>query len=131
MKKVIAIAVMVACLVASTRCSKAAPHYEEGVLYEIECTAYCDTGLTATGVEIPTDGSLNRNIAAFSPEYYGWCAVVTMPDGASRIYEIQDTGSEKCGIRDGQVMDLWFPTENACVEFGRQTLKVYFVKGVG
>lgn len=131
MKKLIAVTLIASGLIAAKSNTVAEPHYEEGQLYTIECTAYCDTGQTATGIKIPSDGSLNRKIAAFSPEYYGWLAVVAMPDGHNEIYEIQDTGSIKYGIRTGEVMDLWIPTENACEEFGRQQLQVYFVKGEG
>ncbi len=130
MKKIMAALIAVG-VVGTKNYAVAEPHYEKGQLYTIECTAYCDTGITSTGVEIPADGSLGRQIAAFAPEYYGWIAVVTMPDGTNEIYEIQDTGSAKYGVRTGEVMDLWMPTENACEEFGRQQLQVYFVKGEG
>lgn len=131
MRKAITALLIAGGLIATTSDTVAEPHYEQGQIYTIECTAYCDIGITSTGIEIPTDGSLNRQIAAFSPEYYGWLAVVTMPDGSNEIYEIQDTGSIKYGVRTGEVLDIWMSTQHQCEEFGRQQLKVYFVKGEG
>lgn len=128
MKKLILI--LMGLIVCSGSCI-AQPHYETGVLYQIECTAYCDVGTTSTGYEIPSDGSMSKKIAAFSPEMAGYVAVVTMPDGTNQCFEIVDTGSVSCGIRTGEVMDLWMPTEHQCNEFGRQVLNVYFVKGEG
>lgn len=131
MKRIIAAALGASCLLANKAQVIAQPHYETGVLYQIECTAYCDTGDTSTGYTIPADGSMKKQIAAFSPEMAGYVAVVTMPDGTNQMYEILDTGSIECGIRTGEFMDLWMPTEHQCNEFGRQVLNVYFVKGEG
>lgn len=102
---------------------KAATEYVPGQLYTIECTAYCDSGETATGTKA------REGIAAFGPDYFGWVAVVTMPDGENHIFTIEDTGSEP--IRNGQVLDIWMESEEECIAFGRQKLRCFFVKGQG
>jgi len=102
---------------------KAATEYVPGQLYTIECTAYCDSGETATGTKA------REGVAAFDPDYFGWVAVVTMPDGENHIYVIEDTGGQP--IKEGECLDIWMASEEECLEFGRRKCQVYFVKGKG
>ena len=45
-------------------------------------------------------------------------------------YEILDTGGNE-GIRNGSVLDIWMPTYEECIQFGRKDVLVVFVEGVG
>lgn len=111
---------------ASSIYTQATPHYEMNTLYTIECTAYCDSeNLTSTGCEV------RKGVCAFAPEYYGKVAVVYYDNELVGIYEILDTGSCEAGVRTGEVLDLWFETQEECIEFGRKQCVVYFVDGKG
>lgn len=91
-------------------------------------TAYCIDGTTASG------SHTRRGIAASKPEWIGLTAMVYknnhgMPGDFLGYYEIKDTGGEN--IRSGKVIDLWFPTYDECIQFGRKKVLVVLVKGVG
>ena len=89
---------------------------------KMQATAYCLTGKRCDG------GAVRRGIASAAPEYYG------MPDGKLGEflgwYEILDTGGNE-GIRNGSVLDIWMPTYEECIQFGRKDVLVVFVEGVG
>ena len=84
-------------------------------------TAYCLSGKTATG----TDARLG--IAASKREWFGKTARVYWNDNGEPgdligEYIIEDTGSEP--IRNGSVIDIWLPTYDECMEFGRRLVLV-------
>lgn len=109
----------------------ASPHYETNTLYEIEVTAYCETGTTSSGYVIPSDGT-GKMVCAFGKEYEGMTACIYYDDELVGIYEILDTGSVKAGITTSEVLDINIPGDKqACKEWGRRKCMVYFMKGVG
>ena len=40
-------------------------------------------------------------------------------------YEVADTGGKS--IRTGSVVDIWMPTRDECMQFGRRNVIVYLV----
>lgn len=115
---------LIVLLLCSLNCH-AEENLADGELHLIEATAYCDSkNLTATQTRV------REGIAAFSPKYYGYCALIYDEEmHFLGYYEIQDTGSER--IRKGEVIDIWMPTEEECLEFGRQPVYILLVKGQG
>lgn len=79
----------------------------------LECTAYCDKGITASG-EYVRDGicamdKVNGVIVPFGSKVY-------LPDG--RVLVVKDRFG---GNYDGH-LDIWMPTEQECWQFGRKNL---------
>lgn len=101
--------------------------YLDGELHEVDATAYCDSGLTSTGCQV------REGICAFDPKYYGCVALIYDAENLELIglYEVKDTGSVKYGIRTGKTIDIWMPTREQCLEFGRRKVLVQIVKGWG
>lgn len=96
---------------------------------KMQATAYCLTGKRCDG------GAVRRGIASAAPEYYGMTAAVYINDDGKPgeflgWYEILDTGGNE-GIQNGTVLDIWMPTYEECIEFGRKDVLVVFVEGVG
>lgn len=96
---------------------------------KMQATAYCLTGQRCDG------GAARRGIASAAPKYYGMTAAVYINDGGQPgeflgWYEILDTGGNE-GIQNGTVLDIWMPTYEECIEFGRKDVLVVFVEGVG
>lgn len=96
---------------------------------KMQATAYCLTGQRCDG------GAVRRGIASAAPKYYGMTAAVYINDGGQPgeflgWYEILDTGENE-GIQNGTVLDIWMPTYEECIEFGRKDVLVVFVEGVG
>lgn len=80
---------------------------------EIELSAYCIDGITASGKHTRT------GIVAGKKEWIG--KTVVLYDADLRFigfFEVLDTGGKK--IRDGECIDIWMPTYDECIEFGRQ-----------
>lgn len=92
---------------------------------QMQATAYCLNGTTATGTQTRV------GVAASKPEWFGRKVAVYRKgkDGypAEKIgeYTIEDTGGKP--IRNGSVIDLWFPTYDECIQFGRKNVFVYFL----
>ena len=40
-------------------------------------------------------------------------------------YNVEDTGGNS--IRSGKVVDIWMPTRDECLQFGRRNVVVYLV----
>lgn len=91
--------------------------------HEMIATAYCINGTTATGTQTRV------GIAASKKEWFGKPAVVCLKgeDGNAGellgTYIIEDTGGKP--IQNGKVIDIWMPTRDECVEFGRKEVIVY------
>ena len=84
-------------------------------------TAYCLTGKTATETDT------RPGIAASRREWFGKTARVYWnnngePGDLIGEYVIEDTGGEP--IRNGSVIDIWLPTYDECMEFGRRLVLV-------
>lgn len=79
----------------------------------IELTAYCIDGTTASGKHT------REGIVAGKKEWIGM-TVILYDENMEYIgtYEVLDTGGKK--IRQGKVIDIWLPTYDECIQFGRQ-----------
>ncbi len=87
------------------------------------CTAYCDKGVTATGVSSGVGKvAVNPNDIPYGTRMY-----ICSADG-SYVYGYciaADTGGAMRG--GGARIDLFFNTRSECISFGRRTMNVYFV----
>lgn len=84
-------------------------------------TAYCLNGTTATGTQT------RPGVAASKREWFGKTAKVYKNDQGNigeliGVYTIEDTGGRP--IRNRSVIDLWMPTREECMAFGRKTVYV-------
>lgn len=91
---------------------------------QIEATAYCDNGTTATGEQTYEGG------CAFSPKYYGKTIWVFEDKGNGiqvenliGCYKCNDTGSSR--IRNAEVIDIFINDYESCIQFGRKKVFVY------
>lgn len=94
--------------------------------YKMQATAYCIEGTTATGTQT------RRGIAAGKREWFGKTVTVYLEDETGNAgdligtYTIEDTGGKP--IRSGKVIDIWMPTYDECIAFGRKNVIVYLNK---
>jgi len=93
-------------------------------LHSMIATAYCLDGTTATGTHT------REGIAASKREWFGKTARVYWNDGGKPgeligEYVIEDTGGRP--IRNGSVIDIWMPTRDQCMNFGRRLVLVEIV----
>ena len=93
-------------------------------LHSMIATAYCLDGTTATGTHT------REGIAASKREWFGKKARVYWNDGGQPgeligEYVIEDTGGRP--IRNGSVIDIWMPTRDQCMEFGKRLVLVEIV----
>ena len=80
-----------------------------------EATAYCDSGITRSGVYV------KRGIVAADPSTLPIGSVIEVEAGRySGIYTVLDTGSAV----KGQIIDIYMPSYEEALEFGRQCVKV-------
>jgi 3D (Asp-Asp-Asp) domain-containing protein len=98
--------------------------YIETGYIEMQATAYCINGTTATGTQT------RSGICAGKREWFGKNAVVYSDEDGKignliGIYKVEDTGGK--AIRNGQVLDIWMPTQEECLQFGRQKVHVYIM----
>lgn len=96
---------------------------------KIEVTAYCLSGQTATGKNV------RKGICAGAKEWLGKTAVLYHENDLGQwelygIYEIEDTGSD-LRLQQGKSLDIWMPTYEECIEFGRQEMYVQIVDADG
>ncbi len=107
----------------------AADKPEVAPVQPMEVTAYyygtirCDGGQVRTGT------------CAGKPEWYGKVAAIYLDNNGSPgeflgYFEILDTGGDE-RIQSGQVLDIYIPDRNACIEFGRQKVLVVLIDGEG
>lgn len=91
--------------------------------YRMQATAYCIEGTTATGTQT------RPGVAAGKREWLGKSVTVYSQDANGNIgdligtYIIEDTGGKP--IRSGKVIDIWLPTYDECIAFGRKNVIVY------
>ena len=90
-------------------------------LHSMVATAYCLNGTTATGTQT------RSGIAASKREWFGKTVRVYWNDGGQAgsligEYVIEDTGGRP--IRNGSVIDIWMPTKEECMQFGRRCVLV-------
>ena len=84
------------------------------VIVTLNCSAYCDRGITASGEPVRTGicamDKLNGVMVPFGSR-------VTLPDGTTLIVK------DRFGGNYNNRLDIWMPTELACWLFGRKDLK--------
>lgn len=93
--------------------------------YRMQATAYCLQGKTASGEYV------RPGIIASKPEWIGKTAAVYLEGDNGDLgkflgyYDVRDTGSSP--IREGKVIDIWMPTYDECIQFGRCKVIVYIL----
>lgn len=99
-------------------------------LLNIEATAYCVTGTTATGTQT-TEG---RTIAGH-PNWYGYTAYVWEDKGNGieeenflGSFTVEDTGKKGGQVRNGKVVDIYLTDYDRCIQFGRKNVFVWLVE---
>jgi 3D (Asp-Asp-Asp) domain-containing protein len=104
--------------------SQAAEEYTglqvEEPLYEVfEATAYCDFGITYSGVLV------HRGIVAADPKVLPIGSVIEVSAGDySGIYTVMDTG----GVVKGEIIDIYMPDYEEAIQFGRQSVGVRVIR---
>lgn len=99
----------------------------EVTCYKMQATAYCLTGKTASGERT------RKGIVASKPEWIGKIMAVYLENEEGKAgeflgyYEVKDTGGKP--IRTGKVLDIWMPTYNECIQFGRKNVVVFLIDG--
>ena len=104
-----------------------------GEPFRAECTAYCDSGITASGK--PTVEGLTLGGA---PEWIGCMAVLYEVDDDGTIgdfiglYEVMDTGWGRDGdALRGETVDMFMEDYDACIQWGRRDVYVQIIDGKG
>ena len=97
------------------------PDPKEHEYHSMIATAYCLTGQTATGTQT------RSGVAASKREWFGKTAKVYWnncgePGELIGTYTIEDTGGKP--IQNGSVIDIWLPTYEECMQFGRRLVLV-------
>lgn len=78
---------------------------------QFEATAYCDYGITFSGVLV------QRGIVAADPRILPIGSVIEVSAGHySGIYMVMDTG----GKVEGEIIDIYMPDYEEAIQFGRQ-----------
>lgn len=90
-------------------------------LHSMVATAYCLNGTTATGTQT------REGVAAGKREWFGKTVRVYQNNGGEPgdligQYTIEDTGGKP--IKTGSVIDIWMPTRDQCMAFGRKCVLV-------
>lgn len=90
-------------------------------MHSMIATAYCLKGTTASGTQT------RSGVAASKREWFGRTAKVYKNSNGNigeliGVYTIEDTGGKP--IQNGSVIDLWMPTRDECLQFGRKTVYV-------
>jgi 3D (Asp-Asp-Asp) domain-containing protein len=93
---------------------------EEEAEYRVfEATAYCDFGITYSGVLV------QRGIVAADPEVLPIGSVIQVKAGDySGIYTVMDTG----GVVKGRIIDIYMPDYEEAIQFGRQTVGLRVIR---
>jgi 3D (Asp-Asp-Asp) domain-containing protein len=90
------------------------PSYEP-----FEATAYCDFGITYSGVLV------HRGIVAADPKILPIGSVIEVTAGDySGIYTVMDTG----GVIKGRIIDIYVPDYEEAIQFGRQTVGIRVIR---
>ena len=98
--------------------------FEAAGFQKIKVTAYCCGEVTATGVPV------HYGCMAVSKEHLGDCAFLYTIDGQYiDLFEGNDQGGTDA-IRNGYVVDVYFPTYEECKEFMALTGGVAYIKYV-
>lgn len=103
---------------------------EPGIEYiSMEATAYCYGTTRCDG------GKVRKGICATDAKHYGMVACIYEQNDDGSVgdfigyYECLDTGGER--IRKGEVIDIYDPSYEWCMNFGRKKVYVVFVEAKG
>lgn len=101
--------------------------------FVVECTAYCDEGITASGKH-----TVEGLTIAGAREWIGCAAILyEVNENGSigdmiGIWEFTDTGYGRDGdIPRGETVDIYLEDYDACIEWGRQEVYLQVVRGEG
>ena len=84
-----------------------------------EATAYCDFGITYSGVLV------HRGIVAADPSILPIGSVIAIRAGDySGIYTVMDTG----GVVKGEIIDIYMPDYEEAIQFGRQQIGIRILR---
>jgi 3D (Asp-Asp-Asp) domain-containing protein len=84
-----------------------------------EATAYCDFGITYSGVLV------HRGIVAADPRVLPIGSVIEIEAGRySGIYTVMDTG----GVVKGRIIDIYMPEYEEAIQFGRQQVELRVIR---
>jgi 3D (Asp-Asp-Asp) domain-containing protein len=108
-------------LAASTRSSLSALMPYPSSPMEFQATAYCDSGITKSGV--PTRIGLVAGDPALLP-LGSWIHVQQGPSEYQGLYQVMDTGR----LIKGKIIDIYMPTFSEAVKFGRQRVQIKVVR---
>jgi 3D (Asp-Asp-Asp) domain-containing protein len=82
---------------------------------EFNATAYCVTGLTASGVPVaPGHAAADPRVIPLGSVIYVETPLM------SGVYQVMDTGA----LIKGKIIDIFIPSYDSCIEFGRRMVKV-------
>ena len=100
----------------------------------MEATAYCSGEITADGSRV------REGICAAKKEWIGLTAAVYLdklredgthgPGEFLGYYEIRDTGGNEL-IKNGQCIDIYNPSLEWCINFGRKKVLAVMIEGKG
>lgn len=96
--------------------------------FAVECTAYCDTGTTASGKQ-----TIEGLTIAGAREWMG-CACIMWDSEWNfiGIYQFTDTGYGRDGdIPRGETVDIYIPDYDACIQWGRRDVYIQIIDGKG
>jgi 3D (Asp-Asp-Asp) domain-containing protein len=91
------------------------PALSSGSSEDFHATAYCLTGLTKAGVPAA------RGYVSADPKVIPLGSVIYIESPLmSGVYQVMDTGE----LIKGKIVDIFLPSYDACLEFGRRMVKV-------
>lgn len=88
--------------------------YLLAIVVTLQCTAYCDRGITASG-EYVRDGICAAD--KINGEWVKFGTRITLPDG--RVLTVTD----RFGDSRNNCLDIFMETEQECWQFGRRMLR--------
>lgn len=102
---------------------------EEHYFFEVEATAYCDGTTRCDG------GKVRQGICAGKKEWYGKVIALYENDNGNPgeflgYYECLDTGGDH-RIKEGKCVDIYNPSREWCLNFGRKKCLAVIIDGVG
>lgn len=96
-----------------------APEEESSDFEAFEATAYCDFGITHSGL------LARRGMVAADPQILPIGSVIQIEAGNySGIYTVMDTG----GVVKGHLIDIYMPDHEEAIQFGRQQIKIHVLR---
>lgn len=95
------------------------PQQEASDFEVFEATAYCDFGITHSGL------LARRGMVAADPQVLPIGSIIQIRAGDySGIYTVMDTG----GVVKGHLIDIYMPDHEEAIQFGRQKIKIQVLR---